>query len=124
MKKKVILAVVAMTIGIACNASDLSTCKNVSDEPEKVVVMDSIVHHHNEHSIDGNPCPCSNFSCSECGGQLEYSAKAYKEYTGKKCSVCKGEGCSTCDYEGLDWKWKAGCKCKKCGTGFVQPNDC
>jgi hypothetical protein len=126
MKKKVFMAMMAMTIGVACNASALGTSYSVTDEPEKSIVMDTIseYHHHEDHEIDGAPCPCSNYSCTECGGKLEYSATAYKKYTGKKCSICKGEGCKTCGNEGLEWWWVPGCYCKMCKIGYVQPNDC
>lgn len=125
-KKRIFMALMSMAIGVACNASELETYIGFSDEPENNIAMDTISgnHNHEDHEIDGYPCPCSNYSCGECGGKLEFSAKAYKKYSGKKCRICKGEGCKTCDFEGLDWDWKAGCKCKKCGRGYEQPNDC
>lgn len=123
MKTKVLLTLVTMTIGVTCYASDFSSRKNNMDEPEKIIVMDSIAYHQ-EHEIDGNPCPCTHYSC-ECGGKLEFSATAYKKYhKNKKCYKCSGKGCEFCDSTGLDWDWVAGCKCKKCGRGYDQPNDC
>ena len=127
MKKKVIMAVMAMAIGLACNANDLATFKNISDEPEKHIVADTISDHHNHESYEdeSHPCPCSMFYCKECGTQLEFSAMAYKKYhKNKKCCKCNGKGCEFCDSTGLDWDWVAGCKCKKCKIGYVQPNDC
>ncbi len=127
MRKKVILAAMAMAIGVACNANDLTTFKNTSDEPEKHIVTDTVISHHNHEALEdeGYPCPCSESYCRECGKQLEYSAKAYKKFKkNTKCYKCRGKGCNDCDSTGLDWDWVPGCKCNKCKIGYVQPNDC
>ena len=126
MKKKVFMAMMAMAIGVACNASELKTNNSIKDEPEKSIVMDTISGHHDheDHEIGGYPCPCSHYSCEECGRTLEYSAKAYKKYNNRKCYKCNGKGCVDCDGTGRDWDWVPGCYCKKCKIGYVQPNDC
>ena len=67
------------------------------------------------------PCPCSKLECGSCGGDLYWTAKAYKKYTGRKCQFCNGKSCETCEWEGVEFYWQAGCKCNNCGNGFKQP---
>lgn len=128
MKKRVIMAIIAMAIGTVCYANDLTTNKHNQDNPEKNTITDTISdcsnHESHEHEIDGYPCPCSKFTCRQCGGTLEISATAYKKYNKKKCHKCNGKGCVYCDGTGHDWNWVTGCKCKRCGKGYKQPNDC
>ncbi len=110
------------TQDMPCNLKMVETTLNV---PDSTVSPES---HPNKEV--GAQCPCSSSKCS-CGGELKYSAKAYKEYTGRKCSICGGTGknynggtCSYCDGEGKDFNWKSGCKCSRCGAGYDFRYDC
>ena len=121
MKTKRMILIVAMAIGIAVFTA-FSVVPNTpdGDNPKKKTVV-TVTADNNGQEV-GNPCPCSKFKC-ECGGALEWATMAYKKYTGKKCQICSGKGCQYCD-KGKDYNWVAGCKCKSCGKGYDQPNDC
>lgn len=121
MKTKKMFLVAAMAIGAtALMAFSMMPNTPDGDNPQKKTVVTATTNDNGQEV--GSPCPCSKFKCS-CGGTLEYSAKAYKHYTGKKCQLCSGKGCQYCD-NGKEYDWVAGCKCKSCGAGYDQPNDC
>ena len=65
---------------------------------------------------------CTGYLCN-CGGQLEWSATAWKETI--TCPSCHGNGrlyggyeCSTCQGTGRSFKWHDGCVCKRCGAVY------
>lgn len=65
---------------------------------------------------------CYEYSC-QCGGKLEWSAKAWKEKV--TCPSCNGKGklyggdkCTLCNGSGKVDEWHSGCVCKKCGKVY------
>ena len=66
---------------------------------------------------------CYEYTC-QCGGKLEWSAKAWKEWV--TCPSCHGKGklyggyeCTMCDGSGQVEEWHSGCVCKKCGEVYA-----
>lgn len=132
MKTKKMILVAAMAIGAAAlMAFTMMPNTPDGDNPQKNTVVTATADDNGQEV--GSPCPCSNYRCG-CGGTLEWSSTAYKEDLGE-CTHCKGTGqygnpsigyskCGYCDGTGRKWKWHSGCKCKSCGAGYDQPNDC
>ncbi|MBP5516803.1 MAG: hypothetical protein J6X86_07630 [Bacteroidales bacterium] len=118
-KKMILIAAIAI-VTAALTAFSMMPDTPDGEKPQNKTTV-TVTADDNGQEVEG-PCPCSKNKCS-CGGTLEYSAKAYKRYTGKKCQVCGGKGCQFCD-AGKDYDWVAGCKCKSCGKGYDQANDC
>ena len=125
MKGKIFLIVAAIVVALALTAFVVFPT-NEDEKVQKVqTTEDSEIEDVDEEN--GYPCPCSQLLCPYCHGDLEWSAKAYKEYTGRKCQICNGSGwrngkdCEYCD-DGREFNWKSGCKCRKCGEGSRQPN--
>lgn len=121
MRTKKMVLVTATAIGIAALMAFTMT-PNAHDCNKKETVK-KLKQCDTTATTSAYPCPCSKFEC-RCGGDLYWTTKAYKKYSGKKCSFCDGAGCKECDGEGREFFWQPGCKCKKCGNGFKQPNDC
>lgn len=123
--KKIFFTIVATTVlAISLTAfintpySTLDGARKANKETTKQVQTNDTTN-----ITSAYPCPCSNFVCGRCNGDLYWTAKAYKKYTGRKCTVCNGRKCKTCEYEGWEFYWQSGCKCSNCGSGFEQP-DC
>lgn len=68
----------------------------------------------------------SSYQCA-CGGNLYWTAKAYKVYI--TCSLCRGRGvirvydhverCTNCKGTGQDYVWKSGYVCRRCGKIYA-----
>ena len=75
---------------------------------------------------------CSLKGKCSCGGNLQYTSKAYT--IKKKCNPCKGTGkvrsgvdkngrtyyekCTMCDGKGYWLDWQSGYKCQNCGKVY------
>ena len=122
MKKKIWIVAAVVVFSVAFSAWTFMPKKEKTVAPQ---ANEPVVTHNDYTEVEGYPCPCTDYYCSDCGKKLEYSATAYKKYyKNSKCHSCNGKGCDSCDNTGRDWDWVPGCLCKKCKIGYEQPNDC
>lgn len=123
---KKIFFTIAVTIGmtITLAASTNQPTKPDGNKKADKEVVKKVETSDTTATISAYPCPCSKFECSRCGGDVYWTAKAYKKYTGRNCQICDGKKCKECEWEGVEFFWQCGCKCSNCGNGFEQPDDC